>query len=92
MLGSVAPHNPVEQPTITGGSTSQAATLQEGREPEVDPAVPSSTVALRRPSLWLWQLDPEMLKEADMLEWLARRMHAGLQLPVEDADTRIRSV
>jgi hypothetical protein len=27
-----------------------------------------------------------MLKEADMLEWLARRLHAGLTLPKEDQD------
>lgn len=46
-------------------------------EPEPEPA-------LRQPSLWLWQLDPEMLKEADMLEWLARRLHAGKSLPIAD--------
>ena len=51
---------------------------------------------LRQPSLWLWQLDPEMLKEADMLEWLARRLHAGLPLPAEatlptDATLRTKS-
>lgn len=52
----------------TNGSASQAS---------------SNPVAVRRPSLWLWQLDPEMLKEADMLEWLARRLHMGLPLPTE---------
>jgi hypothetical protein len=44
----------------------------------------SRGATLRQPSLWLWQLDPEMLKEADMLEWLARRLHAGLTLPEEE--------
>ena len=39
---------------------------------------------LRQSSLWLWQLDPEMLKEADMLDWLARRLHADLSLPTAD--------
>ena len=50
------------------------------------------------PSLWLWQLDPEMLKEADELEWLARKIQVGLPVPPEPDDvhvvepTRVRSV
>ena len=47
-----------------------------------------------QPSLWLWQLDPEMLKEADMLEWLARKIQAGLPVPPEPDDWQpsVRSV
>jgi hypothetical protein len=30
-----------------------------------------------------------MLKEADMLEWLARRLHAGLPLPTEAAPVEL---
>ena len=51
-------------------------------EPEPEPRPPRasqmSAVGEQMASVKLWQLDPEMLKEADMLEWLASKRAAGL--------------